>query len=112
MLPERSPRGLKYAHENGCPRSEWTCYAAAQGGHLECLKYARESGYPWDEWTCYAAAEKGHLECLKYLHEKTDALEVQTMRMQFFFMWVSVVSTIRDRRKKKARGKRERYIYI
>ena len=26
-------------------------------------------GCPWDKWTCRAAAENGHLECLKYAHE-------------------------------------------
>ena len=43
---------LKYAHENGCPWNEETCYYAAQNGHLECLKYAHENGCPWDDWTC------------------------------------------------------------
>lgn len=40
---------LKYAHENGCPWDEFTCYKAVQGGALECLKYAHENGCPWDK---------------------------------------------------------------
>jgi hypothetical protein len=57
---------LKYAHENGCPWDEWTCWYAAENEQLECLKYARENGCHWDKRTCDSAAAKGHLECLKY----------------------------------------------
>ena len=31
------------------------CNLAAKNGHLECLKYAHENGCPWDEDTCYHA---------------------------------------------------------
>ena len=43
---------LKYAHENGCPWDEATCWKAAQEGHLDVLKYARENGCPWDKDRC------------------------------------------------------------
>ena len=38
-------------------------------GHFACLKYAHENGCPWDEGTCYYAAMNRHLACLKYAHE-------------------------------------------
>jgi hypothetical protein len=60
---------LKYAHENGCPWSEYTCVFAAEGGHLDCLAYAHENGCEWDKSTCYFAAAGGHLDCLTYAHE-------------------------------------------
>ena len=62
------------------------CFAAASGGHLECLKYLHEmslgwkylfgggtwspqclkyGGCPWDEMTC-SVCPNGYLECLKY----------------------------------------------
>jgi hypothetical protein len=53
---------LKWARENGCPWSEWTC-ERGDGGHLEVLKWARENDCPWDWRTCANAAEGGHLEC-------------------------------------------------
>ena len=34
-------------------------------GHLECLKYAHENGCPWDERTCFRSCCK---KCLKYAH--------------------------------------------
>ena len=46
-----------------------TCSEAAFNGHLECLKYAHENGCPWTEYTCSHAAKNGHLECLRYAHE-------------------------------------------
>ena len=55
-----------------------TCSEAALNGHLECLKYAHESGCPWSEWTCTRAAEGGHLECLKYL-AKTGVLRIRRL---------------------------------
>ncbi len=60
---------LKYAHENGCPWDEQTCWMAAEGGRLDMLKYARENGCPWNDMTCYWAAEGGHLNVLQYAHE-------------------------------------------
>ena len=70
---------LKYAHENGCPWDMETCTAAAQGGHLEVLKYAHENGCPWDkESLCYVAAASGSLEMLKYAHENGCDWDGQT----------------------------------
>jgi hypothetical protein len=60
---------LKYAHENGCPWSEYTCVFAAEGGHLDCLAYAHENGCEWDKSTCAHTATWGHLDCLTYAHE-------------------------------------------
>jgi len=60
---------LKYAHENGYPWTEKTCYIASRDGYLSCLKYAHENGCPWDVKTCYLASLNGHLDCLKYAHE-------------------------------------------
>jgi len=45
---------------------EWTCAAAAQGGHLEVLKFLRENNCRWNKWVCLAAAKQGHLELLKW----------------------------------------------
>ena len=55
---------LQWARANGCPWNEWTCTAAAKGGHLEVLQWARENGCPWNKWTCSEAAKGGHLEML------------------------------------------------
>ena len=60
---------LKYAHENGCPWSENTCYSAARYGHLDCLKYAHKNGCSWTKETCIAATENNHVDCLKYAFE-------------------------------------------
>ena len=60
---------LKYLHENGCPWDEWTCRAAANGGHLAALKFARQNGCPWDKRTCERAAAGGHLDVLEYAHK-------------------------------------------
>jgi len=50
---------VKWAREQGCPWNEYTCEAAANGGHLEGLRLAREQDCPWDEetrregtWSC------------------------------------------------------------
>jgi hypothetical protein len=55
---------LKWARENRCPWDEWTCWNAADSGHLEVLKWARENGAPWDEETRELAASKGYVETL------------------------------------------------
>jgi len=49
--------------------SEFTCRAAAVGGHLDCLIWAREHDCEWDSDTCEAAAKGGHLECLIWARE-------------------------------------------
>ena len=46
-------------------RKEFLCNAAARSGQLEKLKLLRAGGCPWDEGTCWAAAEGVHLEVLK-----------------------------------------------
>ena len=54
---ERAPRSAAVgAREHGCPWDEWTCFGAAEGGHLEVLQWARANGCPWSERTCSAAA--------------------------------------------------------
>jgi hypothetical protein len=74
ICTESSKKGflnlLKYAHENGCPWDEDTCFYSASNGQLKCLKYAHENGCPWDRFTCCYANSYGHLECLKYLVNK------------------------------------------
>jgi hypothetical protein len=35
---------LKLLRAGGCPWDEGTCWAAAEGGHLEVLKWARANG--------------------------------------------------------------------
>ena len=46
-------------------RKEFLCKAAARSGQLKELKLLRAGGCPWDEGTCWAAAEGVHLEVLK-----------------------------------------------
>jgi hypothetical protein len=42
---------------------------AAQNGHINCLKYAHENGCPWNELTCFFAAKNSNIECLRYAYE-------------------------------------------
>jgi hypothetical protein len=59
---------LQWARENDCPWDERTCWAAAEGGHLETLKWARENGCPWNIEDVRANATNGsHLEMLEWL---------------------------------------------
>jgi hypothetical protein len=44
------------------PWDEWTCYNAAEYGHIEVLRWARENGTPWTENTRRIAASKGYVE--------------------------------------------------
>ena len=60
---------LIYAHKNGYPLDNRTCYYAARNGHLEILKYAHENGCIWDWKVCSNASLNGHLAILKYAHE-------------------------------------------
>ena len=39
---------LSWAHDNGCPRTKWTCAWAACGGHVEVTQWARDNDCPWD----------------------------------------------------------------
>jgi hypothetical protein len=63
--PEDLPREY-WVDSRNRPWDEWTCYAAARGGHLEVLKWLRDNDCPWDTWTCANAAVHGHLEVLKW----------------------------------------------
>lgn len=38
---------VKYLLENGAPKDETVCNAAARNGRLEILKYVKEKGCPW-----------------------------------------------------------------
>ena len=38
---------MKWLRANGCPWGQWTCWRAAEGGHLEVLKWLRANGRPW-----------------------------------------------------------------
>ncbi len=53
-----------------CPITRQTCWAAAEGGHLNILQYIKSQAYPWDEFTCMSAARRGHLNILKYLRDQ------------------------------------------
>ena len=67
--PNPTTKYIKWAKNNGCPWSEWTCRDAARNGDLNMLKWLRDNGCPWNKWTCTAAAEHGDLNMLKWLHE-------------------------------------------
>jgi hypothetical protein len=72
---------LKYAHENGCPWPEASCYFLEfdeyyypnnnieLDNHLKCLKYVHENGCPWSTKTCQFFAAFDCINCLKYAHE-------------------------------------------
>ena len=60
---------LRWAHENGCDWSAWTCENAAYGGQLEILKWLRANGCPWNSDVCAAAAKYGHVEVLRWARE-------------------------------------------
>ena len=42
---------LSWAHDNGCPRTKWTCAWAACGGHAEVMLWASDNDWPWDDYT-------------------------------------------------------------
>ena len=69
MARDGDLEGLKVARQNGCPWDEWTCAAAAEGGHLPVLQWARQNGCPWDELTCAVAAFRGHLPVLQWARQ-------------------------------------------
>ena len=69
IVSDANVDSLRYAHENGCPWDEDTCYEAAKNGNLECLKYAHKNGCEMESFVCDLAAENGHLECLKYAYD-------------------------------------------
>ena len=49
MLPGMVARGLKYAHEKGCPWDRLTCFGCRKY-HLEAEN--RHEKCPWDRLTC------------------------------------------------------------
>ena len=51
---------LQWARANGYKLGEWTCWAAAGGGHLAVLKWARANGCPWNKEGCAYSAKHGH----------------------------------------------------
>ena len=57
---------LSWALEKCSEKKERFCAQMARNGNVELLKFLRENGCPWDRFTCYKAAENGHLECLRY----------------------------------------------
>jgi len=57
---------LKWARQNGCEWSGWTCAFAAKGGELKVLKWLRKNKCHWGWRTCAYAARDGHLEILKW----------------------------------------------
>lgn len=59
---------LKWARSKGCTWDEYTCAAAAMGGHLETLKFLRmgEDKCPWDISICWHAARNGHINILQW----------------------------------------------
>ncbi|CAB9503157.1 ankyrin repeat protein [Seminavis robusta] len=69
---------LKYAHDNGCPWHEYTCFYAAMGGHYDILEYAHTHGCRWDSLTSHHAAAGGHIDCLKYAHENNCPWDANT----------------------------------
>ena len=60
---------LQWAREQDCPWDESTCAAAAYNGHLAVLTWARHHGCAWNSNTCKAAAAGGHLAVLQYAHQ-------------------------------------------
>ena len=53
---------LSWALEKCSEKKERFCAQMARKGNVELLKFLRENGCPWDRFTCYKAAENGHLE--------------------------------------------------
>ena len=72
---------MKYLHENGCPWDKWTCRAAAENGHLECLKYLHDKGCPESE--NYELCKYENLECkYKKLEEENEKLKEKIERLE------------------------------
>jgi hypothetical protein len=70
LLSVNNSRLFQWLHENGCPRDESACCAAAVVGHLEVLEWLHEHGCPWDNYTSGAASAGGRLEILQWLRLK------------------------------------------
>lgn len=57
---------VKWALDQKCDNTEFTCAMAAAGGQLETLKYLRERGSPWDNFTTHFASEELNFDILKW----------------------------------------------
>ena len=57
----------QWLHVNANPCNQFSCDAAARGGHLAVLQWLIDIGCPWSDVTCAEAAAGGHLEVLKWL---------------------------------------------
>lgn len=63
--------------DHACPiEQEDLCTVAAAQGHLACLRFLSTRGLPLSAYSAYAAAQGGHVDCLRYVHEHVgpDAL--------------------------------------
>jgi len=65
-------------------RNEWTCVAAAQGGHLETLKWLKKRDGRLNEWVCWTAARNGHLEVLKWALANGASWDLQSCTSEYF----------------------------
>jgi predicted nuclease with TOPRIM domain len=61
--------------------TKWTCRAAAENGHLECLKYLHDKGCPESE--NYELCKYEDLECkYKKLEEENEKLKEKIERLE------------------------------
>lgn len=70
---------LQWAIDNGCPVDSSTAVGAAVRGHLDVLQWAISNGCPWDEGTCEAAASGGHLNVLQWAHRQVCVAQASFM---------------------------------
>lgn len=71
-----------YAHEHGCPWEKYTCYDAADNGHLECLRYAHEHGCPWVYSRLYTFM-RGAIRCAVYWPKFREAVRVRPYALRW-----------------------------
>ena len=57
---------ISWALEKCSEEKERFCAQMARKGNLELLQFLLEKGCPWNEWTCFEAAQYGHLEGLGF----------------------------------------------
>ena len=58
---------LQWAASNNVPLSAQLCTVIAASGNLDLLIHARALGCAWDEFTCGAAAKGGHIHILEWM---------------------------------------------